>query len=178
MFESFIISSAFRHLIKMTIRLATLQDVPTITSIYNEFIDTTVTMDLFESSIDNRTIWFQNHQPTFPITCYVNDSGKVVGWASLSKWSPKLGYKLTVENSVYVSKKYQKLGIGKKLLSDIISKAKDLHYHTIVSRIDSENVISLNLHKKYGFIEIGCMKEFGFKFNKYIDIIMLQLILE
>ena len=150
-------------MILLTIRLATLQDIPAIASIYHEFINTTVTMDTEKDTIQSRTSWFQNHSPEYPIICFTTESNLIAGWASLSKWSPKPGYKLTVENSVYVSKKFQHLGIGKN--------------HSIIARIDSENTISLELHKKFGFVEIGYMKEFGFKFNKFVDIIMLQLIL-
>ena len=164
-------------MILLTIRLATLQDIPAIASIYHEFINTTITMDTEKDTIQSRTSWFQNHSPEYPIICFTTESNLIAGWASLSKWSPKPGYKLTVENSVYVSKKFQHLGIGKKLLAEIINKAKILQYHSIIARIDSENTISLELHKKFGFVEIGYMKEFGFKFNKFVDIIMLQLIL-
>ena len=161
----------------MSIRLATMNDLLAIVSIYNEFIDTTVTMDTNRATIESRTNWFTNHTPAYPITCYVTPTGEIAGWASLSKWSEKLGYRFTVENSIYVSQKYQNHGIGSKLLLDTITRAKKLRYHCIVSRIDSENDISLSIHQKHGFSIIGSMREFGFKFNKYIDIVILQLLL-
>ena len=161
----------------MSIRLATMDDLPDIVSIYNEFIDTTVTMDTNKTTIEGKTNWFTNHSPAYPLTCYVSPTGEITGWASLSKWSEKLGYRFTVENSIYISKKYQKQGIGSKLLLDSITRAKELRYHCIVSRIDSENTISLSLHQKLGFSIIGNMRELGFKFNRYIDIIILQLLL-
>ena len=154
-----------------------MNDLLAIVSIYNEFIDTTVTMDTNRATIESRTNWFTNHTPAYPITCYVTPIGEIAGWASLSKWSEKLGYRFTVENSIYVSQKYQNHGIGSKLLLDTITRAKKLHYHCIVSRIDIENVISLSIHQKHGFSIIGNMREFGFKFNKYIDIVILQLLL-
>lgn len=160
----------------MTIRLATQEDIPFIVAIYNEFIDTTVTMDTVKSTIESRTKWFQSHSSSHPIICYISDSGEIMGWASLSKWSDKIGYQYTVELSVYVSKKYHGIGIGTKLLIECIKRAKELQYHCIVSRIDSENLISLSLHQKYGFKVIGEMKEIGFKFNRSINVKILQLL--
>ena len=161
----------------LSIRLATKNDIPIIVSIYNEFIDTTITMDTTLVTVESRSKWFNEHSPEHPITCFVTDTGIIAGWSSLSKWSEKLGYKRTVENSLYVARKFQHAGIGTKLLKDSIIRAKNLGYHCIVSRIDAENTISLSLHEKYGFQNIGIMKEFGFKFNKYIDIVILQLLL-
>ena len=146
----------------MSIRLATNNDLLDIVTIYNEFIDTTVTMDTIPVTVESRTKWFNDHSPEHPITCFVTDVGIIAGWSSLSKWSEKLGYKGTVENSVYVSRKFHQLGIGSKLLEDSITKAKKLGYHCIVSRIDAENIISLSLHEKNGFQTIGLMNEFGF----------------
>lgn len=160
----------------MSIRMATIHDLPAIVSIYNEFIDTTVTMDTIPATIEDKTRWFNNHSAEYPITCFVMDTGIIAGWSSLSKWSEKLGYKGTVENSIYVSRKFHHSGIGTKLLTDSIKKAKSLDRHCIVSRIDAENTISISLHQKYGFQKIGLMKEFGFKFNRYIDIVLLQLL--
>lgn len=161
----------------VSIRLATTNDLPSIVSIYNEFIDTTVTMDTIPATIQSRTKWFKDHSPKHPITCFVVDTGVIAGWSSLSKWSEKLGYKGTIENSVYVSRKFQHQGIGTKLLNDSIGRAKELGYHCIVSRIDAENIVSLSLHESKGFQKIGLMKEFGFKFNRYIDVVLLQLML-
>ena len=162
----------------MSIRLATYNDIPSIVDIYNEYIDTTITMDTEQATIESRTQWFQNHSTVHPVTCYVSESGEILGWASLSKWSEKMGYRYSVENSIYVSKKCHRGGIGTKLLEDLIQRAKELQYHCIISRIDSENLISLALHQKYGFKVIGEMKETGFKFNKYINVKILQLLLQ
>jgi phosphinothricin acetyltransferase len=161
----------------MTIRLATINDLSSIIAIYNEFIGTTVTMDTLEANVESKQGWFVQHSNQYPIFCFFTPENEVVGWASLSKWSEKPGYKYTVENSLYITKSYQNKGIGSKLLEKLIETAKDNQFHCVISRIDANNNVSINLHKKFGFIAIGTMKEIGFKFNRFIDVTILQLLL-
>ena len=158
------------------IRIATESDLNDIVSIYNEYINTTVTMDAEITTIISRLPWFNAHGPNHPILCYVKND-IIVGWVSLSKWSDRIGYAKTIEISVYVTRRSHHLGIGKILLQEAINRAKELKFHCIIARIDSTNQISLSLHKKYGFELVGVMKEIGFKFDKYVDVHVLQLLL-
>ncbi|MDI3312121.1 MAG: GNAT family N-acetyltransferase, partial [Thermoanaerobacterium sp.] len=68
-------------------------------------------------------------------------------------------------------------GIGDKLIKKIIEHAKENEFHTIVARISEGNDVSIHLHEKYGFKIVGTLKELGYKFNRYLDIHILQLIL-
>lgn len=158
------------------IRIATKNDLPEIVSIYNQYINTTVTMDTEEATISSKTNWFNAHDQHYPIICYINNN-EILGWVSLSRWSDRIGYAKTIEESVYVSKKYHGEGIGKLLLQEAIKRAKQLQYHCILARIDATNQISLSLHEKSGFITIGTMQEVGFKFNKFVDVKILQLLI-
>ena len=163
-------------LLLMTLRTAIITDLLTIVSIYNEFIDTTITMDTEKATYNSKEEWFKNHNDDYPILCDFSNEN-LTGWASLSKWSEKGGYRKSVELSVYVSKKYQRHGIGKKLVEEAINRAIKKKYHCIISRIDADNRISLELHKKFGFTQVGILKESGFKFGRFIDIIVLQLLI-
>ena len=96
----------------MSIRLATYNDIPSIVDIYNEYIDTTITMDTEQATIESRTQWFQNHSTVHPVTCYVSESGEILGWASLSKWSEKMGYRYSVENSIPNTRKLKRRFFG------------------------------------------------------------------
>ncbi len=134
-------------------------------------------MDTTRATIETKKEWFNNHSDEYPLLCYMNNNGTILGWASLSKWSEKTGYRFTSEISIYVSKNAHNSGIGTALIQECLNKAKKSKLHCIVSRIDSENKVSLALHKKFGFTEVGVMREFGFKFNRYIDIVLLQLLI-
>ena len=87
-------------------------------------------------------------------------------------------YKFTVEHSVYVSHKHQGLGIGKFLLTELIQLAKQQGLHTMIGVIDAENQNSIDFHHQFGFKTVGIIKESGFKFNRWLDSVFVQLILE
>jgi L-amino acid N-acyltransferase YncA len=105
-------------------------------------------------------------------------SGQVVGWASLSRWSDKAAYDGTAEISVYVSESQQGRGIGKRLLTDIVAAGQSAGLHTLIARITAGNAVSLHLHKQIGFTEVGTLREVGHKFGRYLDVHILQKIYE
>jgi phosphinothricin acetyltransferase len=104
--------------------------------------------------------------------------GKVVGFGMYSEFRFREAYKYTVEHSVYVDKGYHGKGIGKLLLQELIQLAKKQNLHTMIAVIDSENQSSVEFHEKYGFKTVGIIKESGFKFDRWLHSVFMQLILE
>jgi phosphinothricin acetyltransferase len=104
--------------------------------------------------------------------------GKVVGFGMYSEFRFREAYKFTVEHSVYVDKEYHGKGIGKLLLQELIQLAKKQNLHTMIAVIDSENQSSVEFHEKYGFKTVGIIKESGFKFDRWLHSVFMQLILE
>ena len=74
-------------------------------------------------------------------------------------------------------KDFRGQGTGKQLLMALIEKAKKDDYHTMIAGIDADNQNSFNFHKKLGFREVGKFKEVGFKFDRWLDLVFLQLML-
>jgi phosphinothricin acetyltransferase len=160
------------------IRNAELSDLEAITDIYNEAIlTTTATFDTEPKSITEQVQWFQSHDERHPILVAVVD-GKIVGWASLSRWSERRGYDGTAETSFYVKSEYHGQGIGRKLKQAIIDEARRLKFHTIIARVAGESKASLHLNKSFGFVYIGTMKEVGRKFGKLLDVQIWQKIID
>lgn len=163
---------------KMKIRKAKINNLEAITIIYNYAIaNTTATFDTKPKTIKSQEKWFLKHSNKYPIIVAEDESG-VVGWASLSQWSDRCAYKNTAEISVYVDKDNQNLGIGKKLFGEIIKLAGKNRLHTIIARIAGDNKASVHLHEKFGFTYVGSLREVGFKFDRYIDVYLMQLILK
>jgi len=102
----------------------------------------------------------------------------VAGFASYGPFRPWPAYKYSVEHSIYVHKAQRGKGIAKKLLRTLIDHASAENLHTIVAGIDSENEISINLHKQFGFKETGQITQVGYKFGRWLDLVFMQLILE
>jgi L-amino acid N-acyltransferase YncA len=109
------------------------------------------------------------------ICCYGKE--KIVGFSSIGPFRAWAAYKYSVENSIYVAVEARGKGIGKLLLPPLIDSAKKLQLHTIIAGIDATNEASLRLHKSFGFTEVAHFKQVGWKFEKWLDLKFLQLIL-
>jgi phosphinothricin acetyltransferase len=81
-----------------------------------------------------------------------------------------------VENSVYVAAEARGKGVGKLLIPPLIEATKKMQLHTIIAGVDAENESSLRLHRKFGFEEVAHFKEVGWKFDRWLDLKFLQLI--
>ncbi|MBL7923264.1 MAG: N-acetyltransferase [Bacteroidia bacterium] len=158
----------------ITIRPAEEKDVPFITEIYNEAIlNSTATFDTEIKSEEDRRQWLAAHDEQHPVLVAEQD-GRVVGWASLSRWSDRCAYDSTAETSLYVHRDFRKRGIGKQLIEMIVLEAAKAGLHTLIARITHGNEQSVYLHERMGFTVIGTLREVGVKFGKYHDVHMLQ----
>lgn len=164
---------------EMIIRKAQESDVPAITAIYNEaVIGSTATFDLEPVSVEERLVWFSKYGGRYPlIAAEAKASGEVIGWGCLSPYSEKDGYRFTAEHSIYVSPQYQNQGVGKALLQELLNLAQQHGFHSLIARISSENTASLNLHLGFGFVQAGVLREVGYKFDRWIDIVLMQKLL-
>ena len=160
-----------------TIRPATVLDLPAISDIYNYFVlHSTCTYQDEPSTSAEREAWFAAHGPMHPVTLALED-GQIVGWGSLSPFHPRSAYRRTVENSVYVRHDCHRRGIGHALLADLIDRAKGLGHHTIIAGIDLEQPGSIALHRRFAFEQVAHLRQVGFKFGRWRDVVYLQRML-
>ena len=161
-----------------SIRLATSSDLPSINSIYNHYvIHSTCTYQTDPATAQERQAWFDAHGAGYPVTV-IEEAGEVVGWGSLSRFHPRSAYRPTVENSVYVRHDRQARGIGKMLLEDLIQRAGTEGYHRIVALISADQEPSVRLHARFGFVAVGNLREVGRKFDRWLDVVYMQKMLE
>ncbi|SDX42170.1 GNAT family N-acetyltransferase [Flavobacterium degerlachei] len=113
----------------------------------------------------------------FPVIVAELD-GVVAGFGMYSEFRFREAYKFTVEHSVYVNNDFHGKGIGKLLLLELIELAKNQGLHTMVGVIDAENQSSIDFHEKFGFKTVGTIKDSGFKFDRWLHSVFVQLILE
>ncbi len=122
--------------------------------------------------------WFSvKTKGNFPVLGLEAPGGALAGFASYGAFRPHPAYKYTVEHSVYVDKRFRGQGLGRRLLEEIIATAEKEQYHTMIGVIDSANEISINLHKALGFTPCGSIRQVGFKFGRWLDIVFYQLVL-
>lgn len=101
--------------------------------------------------------------------------GEVHGFAYASRFRPRSAYRLTVEDSIYVDPAATGGGIGTRLLSDLIARCTDLGFRQMVAVIGSTgNEASVNLHNRLGFKQVAVLKSVGFKFDAWVDTVIMQ----
>ena len=163
----------------MLLRDALESDLPAITNIYNyEIANNTATFDENEKTLQERKIWFEEHQKRPYLLPVAELQGKISGYASLSAYGSKDAFSCTAELSVYVDKEVRGHGIGELLVREVISRAKtNGGLHLIISLITSSNKASIALHKKTGFKFCGRIDEIARKFGQFqgVDFYTLTL---
>jgi L-amino acid N-acyltransferase YncA len=158
-----------------TIRPATEADLTVINDIYNHYVlHSTCTYQEEPETMDDRRRWFERHGGKHPVIVAVAD-GRVAGWGSLSPYHARSAYRFTVENSVYVHHELHGQGIGSLLLGELIARARDFSHRAIIAGIDGQQTPSVALHSKFHFEKVGHLKEVGFKFNRWLDVIYMEL---
>jgi len=159
------------------VRKAKLEDLPAVTAIYNEAVlNSLATFHIFPRSEEEQKKWFAEHDERYPLLVF-EEEGEILGWASLNPYSDREGYRYTVTDSVYVRRDSRRRSIGFALLSALIAHARELSYHSILAFIARENVASVMLHEKAGFVRRGELKEVGYKFGRFVDVVVYQKML-
>ena len=155
------------------------RDAEAIRAIYNlEVAETTVTFDLVPRSVEEQKVWLAEHSGGHPAIVAVDDADRVLGFASLSPFRPRPAYAPTVEDSVYVHRDGRGRGLGELLLRDLLGLAVDHGFHSVMARIVGGHDVSIALHAKCGFEQVGCEREVGRKFGRWLDVILMQKMLE
>lgn len=161
------------------IREASEKDLPAILDIYNDaIINTTAVYDYKPHTLEMRKNWFGDKLKNDIPVLVAETEQQVAGFASYGAFRPWAAYKYSVEHSVYVHQNFRRKGIAKKLLQVLIEEINQRQIHTIIAGIDAANSTSIHLHKQFGFEEAGYIKQAGYKFGRWLDLLFMQLILK
>lgn len=154
------------------------EHLPAITDIYNEAVrNSTATFDTEPRTLEDRRRWLSAHGDLFPVLVALTPEGQVAAWGCVSPYSERPAYRFTVEDSLYVREGLRGQGIGSLLLRRLLELAAAGGYHTVIARVVGDNVASLSVHQKHGFVSTGTLREVGFKFDRWLDVTFLQRIL-
>ena len=136
----------------MEIRDAIAADLPAIVEIYNSTVPSRmVTADPEPISVESRHAWFREHNPESRPIWVAEVNWEIAGWFSFEDFRKKPAYHTTAEVSVYVSEKYRRRGIGRRLLAEAIRSAPTLGLRTLIGDIFAHNWPSLKLFEEFGF---------------------------
>jgi L-amino acid N-acyltransferase len=159
-----------------TIRDARAEDVPAILAIYNDVVATSTAIyrDL-PTTLEERLNWFHDRvSHGFPVLVAEDDTPAILGFASFGDFRVGTGYRFTVEHSVHVHSGRRGGGIGAALMATLIERAIQAGKHVMVGGVDAANEQSIRFHERLGFERVGHLKQVGYKFDRWLDLVFLQ----
>ena len=160
----------------MTIRSATVKDVPAITEIFNQGVqDRTATMDL-EHTVEQRKTWFLSHGSTEPVVV-AESGGQVIGWASLSAFNQRDCFDLVKELSIYVQRDWRSKGVGDTLMKALLEGGTELGVHKVLLFVFPANQHAIALYRKHGFVKVGVFHQHGFRDGEWLDSMAMERVL-
>ena len=101
--------------------------------------------------------------------------GQVHGYACAHRFRPREAFHFCVEDAIYLSPACQGLGIGRLLLAELISQCEACGATQMLAVIgDSANAGSIGLHRGLGFAQAGELRAVGWKFDRWLDVVLMQ----
>jgi phosphinothricin acetyltransferase len=167
----------------VTLRPAAVGDAEAIRQIYNiEVTTATSTFDLVTRSLDEQRRWISERSGAFSAIVALEAAGdhgveRLVGFGSLSPYKDRAAYSTTVEDSVYVDRRSGGAGVGTMLLTRLVETAAASGFHAVMARIEASGTASRALHAKCGFELVGIERQVGRKFNRWLDVAVMQRLL-
>jgi len=162
------------------LRSAVRGDLDALTEIYNHYVATSIaTFDLAPQRPEERLAWFDLHSGgRYRLWVASAVGGPVVGFACSSPYRPRLAYQTTVEVSIYLGPGVVGGGLGSRLYRALFDSIQDEDLHRAVAVIALPNPASVALHTRFGFQEVGRLREVGRKFDRYWDVALYERTLE
>ncbi|MGQ9454541.1 MAG: GNAT family N-acetyltransferase [Armatimonadota bacterium] len=159
---------------RLLIRPAVEDDLPHIARIYNQAIlETTATFDTEPKSTEDWRSILLEHNEVFPLVVAELDE-TVVAWGALRPFIKRPAARHTVENAVYVDSAHHGRGIGSDILAHLLDCARRAGHHAVIALVVAGNAASERLHLKMGFRQVGVLREVGFKFDRWLDLVIFE----
>jgi len=139
--------------------------------------------EIFIEGIQTGNATFRTEAPTWddwekdhlrPCRLVAKHDGEVLGWVALSPISSMIAFSGVAEVSIYIASRAAGMGIGSKLLKQVIDTSEQYKIWTIQSMIFPENTASINLHRKFGFEEVGTRRQIGKLNGVWRDVVLLE----
>jgi L-amino acid N-acyltransferase len=158
-----------------TIADATEADLAGLVAIYNEVIATSTAVYSSEpvTLADRRSWWSARIAQDYPVLV-ARDSRGVCGFSTFGDFRAWPGYRFTVEHTVHVRADGRSRGIGTLLVQALFPRAAALGKHVMIAGVDADNAASIRFHERLGFTHGGRLREVGFKFDRWLDLVFMQ----
>ncbi len=159
-----------------TIRPSTDADLPAITAIYAHHVlhgtGTFETTPPTESELAARRADVLAKGLPWLVA---EEGGQILGYAYCQWFKPRPAYRFSAEDSIYLHPDAAGKGLGKALLAELAKEAEALGIRKLIAVIgDSNNAGSVGVHRTLGFTSVGILKSCGWKFGKWLDIVLME----
>jgi phosphinothricin acetyltransferase len=161
----------------IAIRPATDEDSPAIARIYNEgILDRVATLETETRSAEERRQWLAGKSPRHPVFV-AERAGEVVAWGSLNVFNPRHCYDHVADFSVYVARDRRGQGLGRTMLAHLIDAARAIGFHKLVLATFPFNDAGVALYERAGFRPVGIYREQGQLDGRWVDILIMEMLL-
>lgn len=160
-----------------SLRSATLEDMPAVLALYRHYVrNSVVTFDEKAPTLAAYKSRFLHLQKLgYPFRLALSPTGTLLGFAYVFPFREKSAFRKTVESSIYLGPAALGRGLGRTLLGDLIDHCEKAGLREIIAVIADQGAeASMALHTGFGFVETGRMGKVGYKFDRWLGIIMMQ----
>ncbi len=158
------------------IRPAIVLDAQAIADVWNPWIrDTGITFNAVDKHAEDVAEMIVNRTKAghgFLVAC--DDDGAILGFATYAQFRGGIGYARTMEHSIILAPEARGKGLGRALLTAIEQHAREEGAHQILAGVSSENADGIKFHLAMGYDEAARIRDAGFKFNRYMDLVLMQ----
>jgi len=164
----------------LAVRDATDADVPAIAAIYAvHVLQGTASFEEIPPGEEEMTRRFREIRASGRPYLVAEMDGRVVGYAYAGAYRTRTAYRFTLEDSIYLDPSSAGRGLGSRLMAALLERCHAGPWREIVAIIgDSANEASIALHRKFGFVHVGTLRNVGFKHGRWLDSVVMQRTLE
>lgn len=157
------------------IRPATTADANAVAALTNTIIrDTTTSFKSEATTPEKQTAAITERGPAFHVA---HDGDTFLGYATYFPFRGTDGYQHTVENTIVLAESARGKGIGKLLMAQLFTNARSAGMHSMFAGVSAENAAGIAFHTALGFTELARLPEVGRKFDRWLDLVLLQKML-
>lgn len=151
-------------------------DIPAITKIYRHYVENTAIT--FDTEAPDETAIAEKYAGLMRLghpVIIAEREGKVLGYAYASFYRPRAAYRFTCEDSIYLDPAETGKGLGKALLTELLLQSRAFGFKQMLAVITADTANSIAIHERFGFTHVGRYEAVGYKFDRWHDIVHLQL---
>jgi L-amino acid N-acyltransferase YncA len=163
---------------EIILRPFTWADIPAITAIYRHYVEHTAIT--FDTEVPGEAAMAEKYAALVKLghpLIVAEAAGQLLGYAYASFYRPRAAYRFTCEDSIYLHPNARGKGLGRIMLTELLAQSRAFGFKQMIAVITADTANSIAIHEKFGFRHVGRYDAVGYKFDRWHDIVHLQLAL-